>query len=68
MKEFKLNLTDAEGIVICQWTIGNELEPEYDIEDLDSEPKHDFYLDPNYNANSDFGEAIVRECNVYMNN
>lgn len=56
----KLTLTDDDGIVLEVWTIGDKRE--YDIEDLDAEPEHDFYTEDMFNFHSGnyrhIGESI----------
>ena len=56
----KLTLTDSEGVVICIWSIGAEYD--YDIEDLDAEGKHDFYIEEDEPHTHRFvGERVVGE-------
>lgn len=37
----KLTLTNDKGEVLMTWSIGSELD--FDPEDLDADPEHDFY-------------------------
>lgn len=39
----KLTLTDNEGLVLGEYSIGGKRE--FDIEDLDAMPEHDVYLE-----------------------
>ena len=55
----RLTLTDNDGVVIAEWTIGREVE--IDIEDLDAEPEHDFYTEENYSGEESVGEEVWRE-------
>jgi len=61
MRKLHLTLTDPDGVVISQHTIGRKLEEDFDLEDLDAESECDFYLWGNYNDPADIGEDIVRE-------
>jgi hypothetical protein len=61
----KLTLTDNDGVIINQWSIGNK--PEFNIEDLNADPQYDFYLDGNYNDFKDIGEAVWKEAWFYIN-
>jgi hypothetical protein len=66
IKHFKVTLTDNQGFVIAEYTIGKELESDYDIEDLDSEPEHDYYLQGNYSDMKDLGSDIEHEANIAL--
>ena len=59
----RLILTTDDGEVLSEWSIGNI--PEFDIEDLDAIPKHDFYLGNNYNDYKDVGEILWKEMQFY---
>jgi hypothetical protein len=60
-QHLKLTLTDHDGVVVATWTIGNQLEPEFDMEDLKSDTKHDFYVDKTWQDFADIGEEIMSE-------
>ena len=60
-QHLSLTLTDDQGIVIATWKIGNIVEPEYDMEDLSTDPKCDFYVDKSWQDWSTVGEEIMGE-------
>ena len=64
-KHLKLTLTDEEGIILDAWTIGEKVE--YDIEDLDIEPEHNYYTDPRHTDYSVVGKDIMFEAEKYFN-
>jgi len=56
MKSFKLTLTNDDGVVLEQWTVGIGECEILDVEDMTSEAKHSFYTDDNHSG--DFGAEV----------
>lgn len=66
MEKLKLTLTDSDGVVLETWDLGENVEPEYDIENLDSEPECDFYTRGNYSSPESLGQDIFRSSNLHF--
>lgn len=60
-KIMELTLTDAQGVILGTWTIGDHLEPDFDPEDPKAETEHDFYADGKWGDGSDFAEEVWDE-------
>lgn len=67
MKKLKLTLASPDGVVLNTWTIAEFLEDSYDVEDLETEPECDFYLDDRWNSKEDIGEEVHNEAKCYFN-
>ena len=68
MKKLRLTLADDQGVVIAMWTIGQTVEAEYDVENLDVDPECNFYSDGSWNDAQGMGEEINREAVIAFNN
>lgn len=61
MDHLTLTLTDDQGVVVATWTIGDQVEPEFDMEDLKADTKFDFYVDKTWQDLASIGEEVMNE-------
>ena len=68
MKKVKLTMTTEDGIVLSEWTIGEELEDWYDIDDAEDDemPECDFYVRGGWNDDAGVGAEILNEAEIYF--
>jgi len=55
----KLTLTNDDGEIICFWSIGHKID--FDIEDLDADPEHNYYTEGNYSSAEGLGQDVWDE-------
>lgn len=56
----KLTLTDDEGLVLDEWSIGDKRE--YDIDDLAAMPQHEIYAEDGKDMDVEqIADSIIRE-------